>query len=70
MSRMTKTDRLKRIAARLEQEAKSEAEAMERLDGIKDWRINAILQSRIYTKAKIETYLFQIRGEIDREAAR
>ena len=68
--RMTEADRLRRTEERLMQEEKIANEALERLAGIKDYRVISIRNSYVFLHDKITQYLFSVRGDMGQEAAR
>lgn len=67
---MSEADRLKRVEERLSFEAKELQKAIDRLEGIRDWRVIGTRNGMILIQSKIREYLFMISGEEDQIGAR
>lgn len=65
-ARISEADRLKRVEERLTFEAEQLQAAIDRLEGIKDWRVIGTRNSFILVQSKIREYIFSLRGETDR----
>lgn len=66
MARISEADRLRRLEERLTFEAEQLQGAIDRLEGIKDWRVIGTRNSFILVQSKIREYIFSLRGETDR----
>lgn len=69
-ARISEADRLKRVEERLTFEAEQLQGAIDRLEGIRDWRVIGTRNGLILIQSKIREYLFMISGEEDRIGAR
>lgn len=67
---MSEADRLKRVEERLTFEAEQLQGAIDRLEGIRDWRVIGTRNGLILIQSKIREYLFMISGEEDQIGAR
>ena len=67
---MSEADRLKRVEERLTFEAEQLQAAIDRLEGIRDWRVIGTRNGLILIQSKIREYLFMISGEEDQIGAR
>ena len=67
---MSEADRLKRVEERLTFEAEQLQAAIDRLEGIRDWRVIGTRNGMILIQSKIREYLFMISGEEDQIGAR
>lgn len=70
MARISEADRLKRVEERLTFEAEQLQAAIDRLEGIRDWRVIGTRNGMILIQSKIREYLFMISGEEDQIGAR
>lgn len=70
MARISEADRLKRVEERLTFEAEQLQAAIDRLEGLKDWRVIGTRNGLILIQSKIREYLFMISGEEDQIGAR
>ena len=70
MARISEADRLRRLEERLTFEAEQLQGAIDRLEGIKDWRVIGTRNGLILIQSKIREYLFMISGEEDQIGAR
>lgn len=69
-ARISEADRLKRVEERLTFEAEQLQAAIDRLEGIRDWRVIGTRNGLILIQSKIREYLFMISGEEDQIGAR
>lgn len=69
-ARISEADRLKRVEERLTFEAEQLQGAIDRLEGIRDWRVIGTRNGLILIQSKIREYLFMISGEEDQIGAR
>ena len=69
-ARISEADRLKRVEERLTFEAEELQKAIDRLEGIRDWRVIGTRNGLILIQSKIREYLFMISGEEDQIGAR
>lgn len=69
-ARISEADRLKRVEERLTFEAEQLQAAIDRLEGIRDWRVIGTRNGMILIQSKIREYLFMISGEEDQIGAR
>ena len=69
-ARISEADRLKRVEERLTFEAEQLQGAIDRLEGIRDWRVIGTRNGLILIQSKIREYLFMISGEKDQIGAR
>lgn len=70
MARISEADRLRRLEERLTFEAEQLQGAIDRLEGIRDWRVIGTRNGLILIQSKIREYLFMISGEEDQIGAR
>ncbi len=62
---MSEADRLKRVEERLSFEAKELQKAIDRLEGIRDWRLIGVRNSFILAQSKIIEYILSVHGDMD-----